>query len=242
MLEVRNLRVRYGAVEALRGINLDVHQGEMVALIGSNGAGKSTCLKALAGLIRPVEGSIRFRGTELAAEPAHRVVARGISLVPEGRRLFADQTVMDNLLLGAYRRKVEGGEKVLRAQAQEHLHRFPILQERQDLPAGGLSGGEQQMLAISRGLMAMPHLLLLDEPSLGLAPRLVREIFGIITALRREGRTILLVEQMANLALRVADRAYVLEQGRTVLEGPARELLAHPDIVRAYLGRRAPRT
>lgn len=242
MLEVRNLRVRYGAVEALRGINLDVHAGEMVALIGSNGAGKTTCLKALAGLIRPVEGSIRLRGTELAAEPAHRIVARGISLVPEGRRLFADQTVMDNLLLGAYRRKVEGGEKTLRAQAQEHLQRFPILQQRQDLPAGGLSGGEQQMLAISRGLMAMPHLLLLDEPSLGLAPRLVREIFGIITALRREGRTILLVEQMANLALRSADRAYVLEQGQIVLEGPARELLAHPDIARAYLGRRAART
>jgi branched-chain amino acid transport system ATP-binding protein len=241
VLEVRDLRVRYGAVEALRGINLDVREGELVALIGSNGAGKSTCLKALAGIVRPVEGSIRLAGEELASEPAHRIVARGISLVPEGRRLFADQTVMDNLLLGAYRRRVPGGEKGLRAQAEEHLTRFPILRERQGLPAGGLSGGEQQMLAISRGLMAVPRLLLLDEPSLGLAPLLVREMFGIIGTLRREGRTILLVEQMANLALRAADRAYVLEQGRIVLEGPARELLAHPDMARAYLGRRAAR-
>ena len=242
MLEVRDLRVRYGAVEALRGITLEVREGELVALIGSNGAGKSTCLKALAGIVRPVEGSIRLGGEELAAEPAHRVVARGISLVPEGRRLFADQTVMDNLLLGAYRRKDAGGEKRLRAEAEEHLTRFPILRERQGLPAGGLSGGEQQMLAMSRGLMARPRLLLLDEPSLGLAPLLVREIFGIIRALRQEGRTILLVEQMANLALRAADRAYVLEQGRIVLEGPARDLLAHPAVARAYLGRRAERT
>jgi len=242
LLEVRDLRVRYGAVEALRGITLEVREGELVALIGSNGAGKSTCLKALAGIVRPVEGSIRLGGEELAAEPAHRVVARGISLVPEGRRLFADQTVMDNLLLGAYRRKDAGGEKRLRAEAEEHLTRFPILRERQGLPAGGLSGGEQQMLAMSRGLMARPRLLLLDEPSLGLAPLLVREIFGIIRALRQEGRTILLVEQMANLALRAADRAYVLEQGRIVLEGPARDLLAHPAVARAYLGRRAERT
>jgi branched-chain amino acid transport system ATP-binding protein len=242
MLEISNLRVRYGAVEALRGISLEVREGEMVALIGSNGAGKSTCLKSVAGPVRPVQGSIRFRGRELAGEPAHRIVAQGISLVPEGRRLFADQTVMDNLLLGAYRRRMKGGEKNLRAQAQEHLQRFPILLQRRDLPAGGLSGGEQQMLAISRGLMAMPHLLLLDEPSLGLAPRLVRQIFGIITALRQEGRTILLVEQMASLALRAADRAYVLEHGQIVLEGPAQELLVHPDIARAYLGRRAPRT
>lgn len=241
MLKVSSLRVRYGAVEALRGINLEVREGEIVALIGGNGAGKSTCLKAIAGLVRPVDGSIRFNGRELAAEPAHRIVARGISLVPEGRRLFGDQTVMDNLLLGGYRRRMSGGERTLRIQAQEYLQRFPILQQRRELPASGLSGGEQQMLAISRGLMAMPQLLLLDEPSLGLAPRLVREIFEIITALRREGRTILLVEQMAKLALRAADRAYVLEHGQLILEGPARELLVHPDVVRAYLGRRVPR-
>jgi branched-chain amino acid transport system ATP-binding protein len=239
MLEVRDLRVRYGAVEALRGISLRVRAGELVALIGSNGAGKSTCLKALAGIQRPVEGSIRFNGEELAAEPSHRIVARGVVLVPEGRRVFADQTVLDNLLLGGYRRPEAGGESALRRHAEEYLTRFPILRERKDLSAGGLSGGEQQMLAISRGLMAGPKLILLDEPSLGLAPLLVRRIFDIIQALRSEGKTILLVEQMANLALRVADRAYVLEQGRIVLEGSARELLAHPDVARAYLGRRA---
>ena len=239
MLKVRDLRVRYGAVEALRGISLRVRAGELVALIGSNGAGKSTCLKALAGIQRPVEGSIRFNGEELAAEPSHRIVARGVVLVPEGRRVFADQTVLDNLLLGGYRRPEAGGESALRRHAEEYLTRFPILRERKDLSAGGLSGGEQQMLAISRGLMAGPKLILLDEPSLGLAPLLVRRIFDIIQALRSEGKTILLVEQMANLALRVADRAYVLEQGRIVLEGSARGLLAHPDVARAYLGRRA---
>jgi branched-chain amino acid transport system ATP-binding protein len=238
MLEVKELRVAYGAVEALRGIDLHVREGELVALIGANGAGKSTCLKALAGIVRPVQGSIRFDGHELAAAPAHRVVARGISLVPEGRRLFGDQTVHDNLLLGAYRRWRARGDKALRSEAETHLSRFPVLRERKDLLAGSLSGGEGQMLAISRGLMAGPRLLLLDEPSLGLAPLLVRQIFEIIGQLRREGRTILLVEQMAALALRAADRAYVLEQGRIVLEGSARELLAHPDVVRAYLGKR----
>jgi branched-chain amino acid transport system ATP-binding protein len=238
MLEVRDLGVRYGAIEALRGVNLSVREGELVAQIGSNGAGKSTCLKALAGILRPVQGSIRLNGEELAAEPAHRIVARGIVLVPEGRRLFADQTVMDNLLLGAYRRKGGGGERGLRAHAEEFLDQFPILRERQHLPAGGLSGGQQQMLAISRGLMASPRIILLDEPSLGLAPLLVRQIFDIIKNLRRMGRTILLVEQMANLALRVADRAYILEQGKVVLEGPARELLSNPDVARGYLGGR----
>src|SRR5204862_3843064 len=162
---------------------------------------------ALAGILRPVEGSIQLSGEELAREPAHRIVARGIVLVPEGRRLFADQTVMDNLLLGAYRRKGPGGEKDLRAHAEEYLDRFPILRERQGLLAGGLSGGQQQMLAISRGLMASPRLILLDEPSLGLAPLLLRQIFDLITALRRAVNTILLVEQMANLALPVSDRA-----------------------------------
>jgi branched-chain amino acid transport system ATP-binding protein len=236
MLEVRDLSVHYGAIEALRGVNLSVRQGELVALIGSNGAGKSTCLKALAGILRPVRGSIRLDGEELAATPAHRIVARGMVLVPEGRRLFADQTVMDNLLLGGYRRKGAGGEKGLRGQAEEYLEQFPILRERQDMAAGGLSGGQQQMLAISRGLMASPRLILLDEPSLGLAPLLVRQIFDIIKSLRHQGRTILLVEQMANLALRVADRAYILEQGRVALHGTSKELLSHPDVARGYLG------
>jgi len=236
MLEVRDLRVRYGAIEALRGVNLEVREGELVALIGSNGAGKSTCLKALGGILRPVSGSIKLNGEELAAEPAHRIVARGMVLVPEGRRLFADQTVLDNLLLGAYRRKPAAGEKSLHAQAEQYLDQFPILRERQHLASGGLSGGQQQMLAISRGLMASPRLILLDEPSLGLAPLLVRQIFDIITSLRRMGRTILLVEQMAKLALRVADRAYILEQGHIAMHGTAKELLANPDVARGYLG------
>jgi branched-chain amino acid transport system ATP-binding protein len=242
ILEVRDLAVRYGAIEALRGVNLSVREGELVALIGSNGAGKSTCLKALAGILRPVHGSIRLSGEELAAEPAHRIVSRGIVLVPEGRRLFADQTVMDNLLLGGYRRNAGGGEKSLRAHAEEYLDQFPILRDRQSVPAGSLSGGQQQMLAISRGLMASPRIILLDEPSLGLAPLLVRQIFNIIKSLRQMGRTILLVEQMANLALRVADRAYILEQGKVVLEGPAPELMSHPDVARGYLGGRKPDT
>jgi len=235
MLEVRDLRVRYGAIEALRGISLSVRTGELVALIGANGAGKSTCLKALAGILRPVEGSIRLDGEQLAAEPAHRIVARGIVLVPEGRRLFGDQTVMDNLLLGAYRRRAAGD---VRSQAEKYLDHFPILRDRQNLTAGSLSGGQQQMLAISRGLMASPRLILLDEPSLGLAPLLVRQLFEIIGSLRKAGHAILLVEQMANLALKVADRAYIIEQGRVVLHGTAQEVSANPDVCRAYLGGR----
>jgi branched-chain amino acid transport system ATP-binding protein len=239
MLQVRDLRVRYGSIEALRGASLTVGDGELVALIGSNGAGKSTCLKAITGILRPVEGSIRFDGEELATAPAHRIVARGVSLVPEGRRLFGDQTVMDNLLLGAYRRRRGTGDASVRARAEDCLKRFPILRERRNAPAGSLSGGQQQMLAISRGLMASPRLLLLDEPSLGLAPLLVRQVFGIIRDLKRAGSTILLVEQMANLALRVADRAYILEQGRVVLEGTSEALLANPEVARGYLGRLA---
>jgi branched-chain amino acid transport system ATP-binding protein len=236
LLEVRDLRVRYGAIEALRGVDLSIRTGELVALIGSNGAGKSTCLKAIAGILRPVEGSVQFSGEEVSGEPAHRIVARGITLVPEGRRLFGDQSVMDNLLLGAYRRRGGPGAVDLRAKAQKYLDQFPILRERQSLPAGSLSGGQQQVLAISRGLMASPRLILLDEPSLGLAPLLVREIYGIIQRLRRSGVTILLVEQMANLVLRVADRVYILEQGRVALHGASRELLSNSDVRRGYLG------
>ncbi len=236
LLRVRNLSYSYGAVEALRSVDLEVREGELVALIGSNGAGKSTCLKAIAGLLRPVRGSITLAGQEMSGRPAHRVVEAGIVLVPEGRRLFGDQTVMDNLLLGSYRRRNAPGTKDARHLAQGFLDQFPILRERQGLPAGSLSGGQQQMLAISRGLMASPRILLLDEPSLGLAPILVRQIFDMIIELRRSGLTILLVEQMARLALRVADRAYILEQGRITLQGPAAELLKHPDVARGYLG------
>jgi branched-chain amino acid transport system ATP-binding protein len=237
MLEVRDLRVRYGPIEAVRGIDLTVRQGELVALVGSNGAGKSTLLKALAGILRPVSGSIVFDGEEIAKFPAHRVVSRGIVLVPEGRRLFADQTVLDNLLLGAYRRRNAYRQARPHDRVEEHLDRFPVLRERRDRPAGTLSGGQQQMLAISRGLMAQPRLLLLDEPSLGLAPLLVRQIFNTIDELRRRGMTILLVEQMAKLALRLADRAYVLVQGRIALQGESAQLLNSPEIVRGYLGR-----
>jgi len=237
MLEVRDLRVRYGPIEAVRGIDLTVRQGELVALVGSNGAGKSTLLKALAGILRPVSGSIVFDGEEIAKFPAHRVVSRGIVLVPEGRRLFADQTVLDNLLLGAYRRRNAYRQARPHDRVEEHLDRFPVLRERRDRPAGTLSGGQQQMLAISRGLMAQPRLLLLDEPSLGLAPLLVRQIFDTIDELRRRGMTILLVEQMAKLALRRADRAYVLVQGQITLQGESEQLLNSPEIVRGYLGR-----
>jgi branched-chain amino acid transport system ATP-binding protein len=237
MLEVRDLRVRYGAIEAVRGIDLSVRQGELVALVGSNGAGKSTLLKALAGILRPVSGSIVFDGEELSKLPAHRIVSRGIVLVPEGRRLFADQTVLDNLLLGSYRRGNDGSREPARVRAEEYLERFPVLRERRDRPAGTLSGGQQQMLAISRGLMARPRLLLLDEPSLGLAPLLVRQVFDTIVELRRQGTTILLVEQLAKLALRLADRAYVLVQGQITLHGQSEQLLNSAEIVRGYLGR-----
>jgi branched-chain amino acid transport system ATP-binding protein len=237
MLEVRDLRVRYGAIEAVRGIDLSVRRGELVALVGSNGAGKSTLLKALAGILRPVSGSIVFDGEEVSKLPAHRIVSRGIVLVPEGRRLFADQTVLDNLLLGSYRRGNDDSRAPARVRAEEYLERFPVLRERRDRPAGTLSGGQQQMLAISRGLMARPRLLLLDEPSLGLAPLLVRQVFDTIAELRRQGMTILLVEQLAKLALRLADRAYVLVQGQITLHGQSEQLLNSAEIVRGYLGR-----
>ena len=232
MLEVLDLHVRYGAIEALRGASFTVRPGEVVTVIGSNGAGKSTMLKAIAGLQRPSQGSIRLEGQEIARVPAHRIVPLGISLVPEGRKIFADQTVWDNLLLGGYARRHED----LKESAEAQLARFKILGERRREAAGSLSGGQQQMLAIARGLMARPKLLLLDEPSIGLAPRLVREVFATIDELRQEGMTILLVEQMAAMALATADRAYVLEQGSIVLEGSGRELLESPTVRSAYLG------
>jgi branched-chain amino acid transport system ATP-binding protein len=232
MLELADLQVRYGAIEALRGASLLVQPGEVVTVIGSNGAGKSTLLKTIAGLLRPSRGSIRLEGREIAGKPAHEVVPLGISLVPEGRKIFADQTIWDNLLLGGYARRHDD----LRASAERQLARFAVLGERRHQQAGALSGGQQQMLAIARGLMAQPKLLLLDEPSIGLAPRLVREVFTIVEELRQEGMTILLVEQMAAMALAIADRAYVLEQGAIVLEGSGRDLLESPAVRSAYLG------
>ncbi len=236
-LVVRDLRVCYGAIEALRGVSFDVRAGEVVTIIGANGAGKSSLMKAVAGLVRPRSGSITFRGQELAGFPAHRVATNGIVMVPEGRHLFADQTVTDNLLLGTRCRRPAAARTVIAHDLQNEFERFPRMRERAHQLAGTLSGGEQQMVAISRALMGAPRIVLMDEPSLGLAPLLVREVFASIERLRKEGVTILLVEQMAYMALEVADRGYVLEQGRITHSGVAAELAANPEIARAYLGR-----
>jgi len=237
LLEVRDLVVSYGAIEALRGVSFDVREGEVVTIIGANGAGKSSLMKAVAGLLRPRSGSITLRGQELAGLPAHRVATHGIVMVPEGRHLFADQTVTDNLLLGTRCRRPLATREVIAGDLQKEFDRFPRMRERASQLAGTLSGGEQQMVAISRALMGRPRILLMDEPSLGLAPLLVREVFASIQRLRDEGVTILLVEQMAYMALEVAVRGYVLEQGRITHAGPAKELAANPEIARAYLGR-----
>jgi len=234
MLEVSDLHAGYGRVEVLRGLSFSVARGEIVVLIGPNGAGKTTMLKTLAGLVPVRGGSIMFEGRDVSGTPAHRLVRAGIALIPEGRLVFPDQTVRDNLRLGAYGRRGNGVD----ADIERHFDRFPVLRERQRQLAGTLSGGEQQMLAIARGLMARPRLLLLDEPSLGLAPRLVREVFEVLPRLRDDGITLLLVEQMATLALAIADRGYVLERGGIVLEGRGRDLLGDPAVARAYLGRR----
>ncbi len=234
MLKIDRLAVNYGAIEALRGVSLEVGAGEVVTLIGGNGAGKSTLMKAISGLEPAASGSIAFEGRDLRAVPAHRRVGLGIAQAPEGRQVFADQSVRDNLLLGAYRRRAGDAEIDTDIEAQFDI--FPRLRERQHQLAGTLSGGEQQMLAISRALMARPKLLLLDEPSLGLAPLVVKEIFAVVRALKARGVTILLVEQMANQALRVADRAYVLKTGQITSSGRAHDLLADPAVREAYLG------
>ena len=230
LLEVGRLAAGYGAEPVLKGIDLGVRQGEMVAVLGANGAGKSTLMRALSGLHRPVVGGIALAGEELATQPAHRVVARGVVLVPEGRQVFAELSVLDNLLLGAFSRK-----KVDRAEIDAVLERFPRLRERLQQRAGLLSGGEQQMLAIGRGLMAKPRLLLLDEPSLGLAPQVANDLFAALDRLRAESATILLVDQMAGLALALSDRAYVIEGGRIVASGTASEIAAAGTLEKAYL-------
>jgi branched-chain amino acid transport system ATP-binding protein len=230
MLDVRGLSVAYGRMEVVHEVSFDVKRGEVVVVIGANGAGKTTTLRALAGLV-PRRGDVTFEGANVSGRPAHWIARHGIALVPEGRMVFADQTVLDNLRLGAYGRRDD-----VSADIERHFARFPILRERQRYSAGTLSGGEQQMLAIARALMAKPRLLLLDEPSLGLAPRLVTEVFAALAALRDEGLTLLLVEQLAEAALEIADRAYVLEQGRIVLSGTAEELRRDERVARAYLG------
>ncbi len=233
LLEIAGLRVAYGPTEALRGIDLVVAAGETVCLLGANGAGKTTTLRALSGQVRPRGGTIRLDGADIAGRAPHRIVARGMVQVPEGRQIFGGLTVSDNLALGAWTLH----DAAEAARRRDHvLARFPRLRERLRQPAGSLSGGEQQMLAIGRALMAAPRVLLLDEPSMGLAPLLVAEIFAIIAALKADGVTILLVEQNATAALAVADRAYVLERGRITLSGPAWQVAGDPGVVAAYLG------
>ena len=237
LLSVRDLVVDYGKIRALKGLTLEVAEGELVAVIGSNGAGKTTLMRTISSLLRPTSGAIEFEGKDLISAPPHEVVRRGIAHVPEGRRVFAQQTVRDNLVLGAFL-PLRQGKK---AQVEEDLQRmygiFPRLKERQDQLAGTLSGGEQQMLAIARALVSRPKLLLLDEPSMGLAPVIIDEVFRLIEQLKASSSTtILLVEQLAFRALEVADRAYVIEQGHIRTSGPAKAMLANPDVQRAYLG------
>ena len=236
LLEVQDLRVNYGHVEAVRGVSLSVGAGQIVALIGPNGAGKSSTLNAIAGLLRPASGSVRLEGRELAGTPAHGAVAAGIVLVPEGRAILHRMSVAENLLIGSEARRWPGGRDEARAAIEAQVKRFPSLQRRLDQPAGALSGGEQQMLAIARGLLARPRILLLDEPSMGLAPLLVRQIFDIVEEIHREGMTILLVEQNARMALKAAQQAYVLERGEIALRGPAAQLSQDPRLQAAYLG------
>ena len=233
MLHIDNINVYYGAIHALKGISVDVTEGEIVTLIGANGAGKSTILRTISGLLRPKSGTILFEGKNLAAMAAQDIVKLGLSQVPEGRRVFANMTVLENLELGAYTRSDKAG---IAADLDKIFKRFPRLLERKTQLAGTLSGGEQQMLAMGRALMSRPRLLLLDEPSMGLAPLLVKEIFSIIKEINQAGTTILLVEQNAHMALSIAHRAYVLETGRITLTGPASELAQSEEIRKAYLG------
>ena len=233
MLRIADLNVYYGAIHALKGISLEVHQGEIVTLIGANGAGKSTTLRTISGLIAPKSGAVDFEGQGIAGLGAHDIVRRGISQVPEGRRIFADMTVLENLELGAFIRNDKDG---IASDMEMVFTRFPRLKERISQQAGTLSGGEQQMLAMGRALMSRPRLLLLDEPSMGLAPLLIKEIFSIIVDINKAGTTILLVEQNANMALSIASRAYVLETGRITLSGGAKDLAASEEVRKAYLG------
>jgi branched-chain amino acid transport system ATP-binding protein len=237
MLKLESVRIAYGAIEAVKGVDLEVRAGEVVTIIGANGAGKSTLLKGIAGLEKVAGGRVLIDGKDASDVPAHRRVGLGVALSPEGRGVFPDQTVRDNLLLGAYSRGTRGArDPAVEASLQREFARFPRLKEREQQFAGTLSGGEQQMLAMARALMSAPRLLLLDEPSLGLAPLIIADIFRTIRALSESGLTILLVEQMANLALKVADRAYVLETGRITAQGSGRELLNDPKVRAAYLG------
>lgn len=233
MLKVEDINVYYGAIHAIKGISLEVNEGEIVTLIGANGAGKSTILRTISGLLKPKTGKIDFEGQNIAGIAAQHIVKSGISQVPEGRRIFANMTVMENLDLGAYVRSDKAG---IQEDLEMVFARFPRLEERKTQEAGTLSGGEQQMLAMGRALMSRPRLLLLDEPSMGLAPLLIKEIFSIIQDINKTGTTVLLVEQNANMALSIANRAYVLETGRITLAGAAKDLAASEAVRKAYLG------
>lgn len=233
MIKIDNLVVSYGGIEALKGISLEVPSGKIVTLVGANGAGKSTTLKSIVGLVKPKSGSIDYEGTDLTKLSTEYMVKKGIALVPEGRRVFADLTVLENLKIGAYTRKDSKGI----AQDLEKVYSlFPRLKERTWQAAGTLSGGEQQMLAIGRALMSRPKLIMMDEPSLGLAPIVVKELFGIIKKINEEGMTVLLIEQNANAALKIADIGYIMETGRITLKGEGKELLNNEEIKKAYLG------
>ena len=233
MLKVDNIDVYYGAIHAIKGISIEVPKGEIVTLVGSNGAGKSTTLRTISGLMKPKNGTILFEDINIVGVPAHKIVGMGLCQVPEGRHVFANMSVMENLELGAYLRNDKDG---IARDLEDVFKKFPRLLERKDQISGTLSGGEQQMLAMGRALMSRPRLLLLDEPSMGLAPLLVKEIFNIIKEINESGTTVLLVEQNANMALSIADKAYVLETGRIALAGTAQELASSEAVRKAYLG------
>ncbi len=233
MLKVDNIDVYYGAIHAIKGISIEVPKGEIVTLVGSNGAGKSTTLRTISGLMKPKNGTILFEEKNIVGVPAHKIVGMGLCQVPEGRHVFANMSVMENLELGAYLRNDKDG---IARDLEDVFKKFPRLLERKDQISGTLSGGEQQMLAMGRALMSRPRLLLLDEPSMGLAPLLVKEIFNIIKEINESGTTVLLVEQNANMALSIADKAYVLETGRIALAGTAQELASSEAVRKAYLG------
>ena len=231
LLSVKDLKVNYGGIEAVKGISFDIEEGQIVSLIGANGAGKSSTLRAISGLVKPKSGSIQYKGEELAGKDPTAIVTRGITLVPEGRRIFPDLTVKENLKLGAYIRKDDITDDL-----NWVYELFPRLKEREWQAGGTLSGGEQQMLAVGRALMSRPKIMMMDEPSLGLAPLVVKGIFDIIQEVNRRGVTVLLIEQNANMALKIAHQAYVLETGRITLRGTGKEMLANESVKKAYLG------